>query len=242
MYEGVYATFTGTLALEARVWAAVLYAGAGAVASHDTAAALHGLRVARDAPLHITVPAYRRVLPPRDVPGALVIVVHRSTVLDRTRHPVALPPRTRLEDTVVDQVDAARAVDDALAVVADACQRRLTTPSRLAATMERRCGCRWRAQVLPALADVATGTHSLLELRFLRDVERPHGLPTGKRQRVVRQGHRKGYCDVFYRPEGVGVELDGRLGHSEIEERWRDLDPRQRGRAAGRDAPALRVA
>ncbi len=43
LYRGVYATFTGPLSREARLWAAVLYAGKGARLSHETAAELHGL-------------------------------------------------------------------------------------------------------------------------------------------------------------------------------------------------------
>src|SRR6185437_14314851 len=43
LYRGVYATFTGPLSRQARLWAAVLYAGNGARLSHETAAELHGL-------------------------------------------------------------------------------------------------------------------------------------------------------------------------------------------------------
>jgi Transcriptional regulator, AbiEi antitoxin len=41
--RGVYATFTGALSREAKLWAAVLSAGPGAVLSHETAAEIHGL-------------------------------------------------------------------------------------------------------------------------------------------------------------------------------------------------------
>jgi very-short-patch-repair endonuclease len=71
----------------------------------------------------------------------------------------------------------------------------------------------------PILADVAAGSHSLLELRYLRDVERRHGLPTGLRQRAVDNE----FTDVFYRGFELVVELDGRL-HLAPRQRWRDLD------------------
>jgi very-short-patch-repair endonuclease len=49
----------------------------------------------------------------------------------------------------------------------------------------------------------------MLELRYLRRVERTHGLPCGVRQ------HRRGrwYDDVDYAEYGVSVELDGRAAH-----------------------------
>ena len=43
LYPAVYATFTGKLSREGRLWAAVLTAGPGAVLSHETAAEIHRL-------------------------------------------------------------------------------------------------------------------------------------------------------------------------------------------------------
>ena len=50
-----------------------------------------------------------------------------------------------------------------------------------------------------------------IELRYLHDVERPHGLPKGDRQQS-RSGlpHQ---TDVDYKQFGLIVELDGRIGH-----------------------------
>jgi very-short-patch-repair endonuclease len=76
--------------------------------------------------------------------------------------------------------------------------------------------------LLAALADVAAGAHSPLELRYLRDVERAHGLPSGSRQHaVVRSGGRY-FDDVRYPEYGVTVELDGRVAHPD-EACWRDM-------------------
>src|SRR5580693_3946998 len=41
--RGVYATFTGPVHREARLWAALRRAGPGAMLSHETAAEVHGL-------------------------------------------------------------------------------------------------------------------------------------------------------------------------------------------------------
>ena len=90
---------------------------------------------------------------------------------------------------------------------------------------------RWRRELAAALADVGTGAHSLLELRYLRDVERPHGLPAGQRQARARQGSRNAYRDVLYEPFGVAVETDGAVAHP-LEARWRD-QTRDNAAAAG---------
>src|SRR5580692_9626127 len=43
VHQGVYATFTGPLPREARLWAALRRVGEGAMLSHETAAEVHGL-------------------------------------------------------------------------------------------------------------------------------------------------------------------------------------------------------
>jgi hypothetical protein len=101
-------------------------------------------------------------------------------------------------------------VDDAIGWLARACARRLTTPSRLAATIAGRRRVRWRRMLCAALDDVALGCHSLLELRYLRDVERAHNLPVGRRQRR----RRSTYSDLEYEEYGLNVELGGRIPHS----------------------------
>ncbi len=42
LHPGVYGVFTGAVSREARLWAAVLYAGPGALLSHETAAEVSG--------------------------------------------------------------------------------------------------------------------------------------------------------------------------------------------------------
>src|SRR6185437_17134388 len=61
IHPGVYATFTGMPGRSALLWAAVLSAGPGAALSHETAAELHRLADKPAEPIHITVPAARRI-------------------------------------------------------------------------------------------------------------------------------------------------------------------------------------
>jgi hypothetical protein len=79
--------------------------------------------------------------------------------------------------------------------------------------MEARQKLRWRAELTGALSDVADGVHSGLEHRYLRDVERPHGLPTAIRQARVVRGRRSAYRDVLYEEYLVAVEVDGAIAH-----------------------------
>jgi hypothetical protein len=65
------------------------------------------------------------------------------------------------------------------------------------------------------------GIHSVLEYRYLRDVERAHGLPRSRHQvRVVIDG-KTAYRDLYHDEYQVAVELDSRLAHPD-DERWRD--------------------
>ena len=59
VYRGVYATFTGPLSRSAQLWAAVLYAGAGAVLSHESAGELQHLVDTPARVIHVTIPARR---------------------------------------------------------------------------------------------------------------------------------------------------------------------------------------
>ena len=81
---------------------------------------------------------------------------------------------------------------------------------------------------MAALNDVAEGCHSWLELAYLRQVERPPGLPRGSRQSARRRRGGRWYDDVHYDAYSTMVELDGRAAHPE-ESRQRD---RRRDNAA----------
>lgn len=228
IHVGVYAAFNGLLTFEARVWAAILRAGRGAVASHQTAAFLDGMCDDPGSVVHLTVPADRHLRSRID--GVQVHCAHR---LARTRHPSKLPPRTRVEETVLDLVDVARSAREVETWVTRACQRRLTTPERLVETLGLRKKIRWRPMLEGMLTDVATGAESPLELHHLRRVERAHGLPAGTRQRRITRG-RVIMVDVDYDEYTLRIELDGRMGHVEegqFRDRRRDNVATVEGRA-----------
>ena len=219
LHRGVYVDHTGVPSWSQRAWAAVLYHWPAALC-HVSALRLHGLgpASASDETIHVAVDATRR---PRPRAG---IRTHRVRRLGAMLQPSRRPPRVRLEDAVLDVASEARDEAAAVAVLADACQSRRTTAGRLWRRLSARPRLPRRKFLSALLVDVASGAYSVLEHRYLTRVERPHGLPIGRRQRVVRTGRGAAYRDVEYEGLGVVVELDGRLGHELQADRWDDLD------------------
>jgi very-short-patch-repair endonuclease len=222
---GVYAVFSGPPGRQTVLWGAVLRSGAGAVLSYQTAAELAGLTDRPSSLIHLTVPGDRYV---ERIPG---IAIHRSSRVSQAVHPVLTPPRTRLEETVVDLAGSAATLDDACGWITRALGRRLTTQAQLQEAMALRARLRWRRQLTQALTAEWGGVHSSLEYRYLRDVERPHLLPRGVRQARAQQGHGAIYRDVLYDQCALAVELDGRVAHPG-DQRWPDI---QRDNAAAAD-------
>jgi len=217
LQRGVYAIFSGDPGRETKLWAALLRAGPDAVLSHQTAAERHGLLDAPSALITITVPASKR--PARaKIPGVLI---RRSDAVLRTRHPAMLPPCTRVEDTVLDLIEIAPTFDDAYAWICRAIGRRRTTAERIRRALDARKKMRWRREIILALGDAEDGALSVLEYRYVRRVERPHGLPVAQRQARIRQHTGNRYLDNLYEKYGVCVELDGTAAHPE-DEQWRD--------------------
>lgn len=214
---GVYATFTGPLSETARVWAAVLYAGPQACASRGTALWLAGALSQPPPVIHLDIPADRRVRAPAG------IRVHLNQAFSRHLHPSACPPRTRIEDAVLDMAHDEPKMERVLGLVLQTTQRRLTTASRMRSALARRARHRWRALLTEVLTEVDAGIDSPLELRYARDVEKRHGLPRGLRnQPETRPGGGRWYRDVRYPEWATVVELDGQEAHP-TDQRFRDL-------------------
>lgn len=209
--RGIYLTYTGPPTLAARQWVALIHGGPRAVLSHQSAGVLWRIVDAHDnMSIHVTVP---RPAGARSIPG---VIVHRS----RRQVPGVLsPPRTPAVGTVFDLASRAESFEAATALIARACQLQITTPMQLRGELLRRKTQRWRGELLDVMSDVEGGVHSVLELRYLRDVERAHRIPSGARQ-FPAGGTRQ---DVHYREFRTVIELDGRLNHADLMSRWRDM-------------------
>ena len=218
LHRRVYATFTGNLSREARLWAAVLRVGPGAVLSHETAAEIQHLTDRPSSRIHVSVPEEQHPGRRKKIRG---VVIHRSRGLVAEWQPPWHLPRTSVEDTVLDLIAAARTFDDAYGWISAAVGRRLTTPELLGKALAARTRMRWRGWVTAALQDAADGVHSPLERQYVHGVERAHGLPPARRQARRRHGSGTRYLDNLYEVYGLCVELDGNAAHP-AEGRWRD--------------------
>ena len=211
VHAGVYATFSGPLSRNARLWAAVRWAGEGAMLSHETAAEVQGII---DSPLgnriHITVALRRRPAQLRPVKG---ITVHRS---DRSQAQFLGPlrlPRTRIEDTLLDLVAAAPTFDRAYTWIARAVSRQLVSVDMLRAAVAGRPRVRWREWLNDSFEESREGIHSPLERRYVRDVERAHRLPKSQHQARRQLNGKTHYKDSWYPEYRVAVEIDGPAYH-----------------------------
>jgi hypothetical protein len=220
VHPGVYVEHTGPLTWEQQAWAAVLFYAPAALSGPSAlrVAGLRGHGQTDAAPIRVCVDAGRTV---RSRPG---ISVERIIEWEARTQEHLSPPRQRLEHALVSAASAKAREDAALAVLADAVQQGRTTAGRLVAALETCPRMKHRQLLLEILRDVDAGAYSVLERRYLVDVERPHGLPTGHRQRRVHQGKQPAFRDVDYVDLATTVELDGRIGHEEAIDRWADLD------------------
>jgi predicted transcriptional regulator of viral defense system len=209
--RGVYATFTGPLTREARLWAIAGRAGKDAMFSHETAAELHGISDKPSSTIHVTVPHSRRLAQKTPWPG---IQIHRSDQSAAESPNTLKLPRTTVADTVLDVVATAKTLDYGYSIISRALWKHKVTAEALLERLETRTRYARRAWFRDAVADASDGAHFPLERLYLREVERRHGLPKAHRQALGRLPSGKQYKDNLYEDYKVCVELDGAAYHS----------------------------
>jgi hypothetical protein len=212
--RGLFLTVPLEPSWDSLAWAGVLLGGQFARLGPESSGFLHQLLPEAPDPLDVLVPRKRRV----EVDGPWQFI--RETPGVRPARSVQDPPRLTVESTVLDLADV-RDAGEVIQLITTAVQRRLTTVRKLRRELDGRARHRHRALLRDLLFDVGIGAESPIELRYLRDVERPHGLP-----KSTRQQSRSGLpylTDVDYEEYRVIVELDGRVGHEGVG-RFRDMD------------------
>ncbi|MDP3967176.1 MAG: type IV toxin-antitoxin system AbiEi family antitoxin domain-containing protein [Nocardioides sp.] len=221
VHPGVYVDHTGPPTWQQRAWAGALHAWSSALCGPSALRAEHGpgRRDQDEEQIHVAVAHGRRVA---DVRG---VRVHRLLHLDEQVRWNLGPPRQRVEDAALDTAlaVASRSALDAIGVLTTSVAARSTTPARLREALDRRSRVPQRRWWSGVLDDLAAGTCSVLEHGHLALVERPHGLPRGRRQRQARASTGVVYRDVDY-PGGLVVELDGRLFHDSARARDADME------------------
>jgi len=218
LYDGVYVDHTGPPAFLQRAWAATLLYEPAALAGPTALRLVEGPGSRRpEEPLHLVVDRDRRH---RSARG---IVLHRSAHLEQRVLWHVGPPRLRYEEAALDVAASAASDFDALGELSRVVQSRRTTAYRLSETLRGRERVPRRRWLESVLADVASGTCSVLEHGYLYRVERAHGLARARRQVRDRLGPGVVFRDVLYEG-GTVVELDGRLFHDTTAQRDRDYD------------------
>ncbi|HSP39121.1 MAG TPA: type IV toxin-antitoxin system AbiEi family antitoxin domain-containing protein [Frankiaceae bacterium] len=227
-YPGVFATVTGGLDIEQRIWAAYLYAGPGATIGFRTAWWLADRKLAEPDVVHVVVPDPRIVA---RQPGLVIRRTRRWPSEDL--HPSARPRRFRIERAVLDCASTAATEQSAIALLASSVQRRTTTVPRLREVLQRHPNLPRRALLVEVLALAAKGAHSLLEVLH-EQITASHGLPSPDRQRRIEDTVVDGLYEC---PDGsqLAAEFDGQLGHFEADGWWKDMS-RDNGHTIGRIA------
>lgn len=203
--HGVYLTNSGEPGIRSRLMAALLLIGRGATLTHRAAAWLHELRPDEPRFLVICVPPPRRVRS-RDA----ITVQQRSDVTSTIVDGLTV---SSVADTVVDLASTG-SLDSAIALAARAVQRQKTTVELIAEALARRGQHRWLRELRLALGDIDEGAESILEVRFLHDVVRRHGLPEPRMQAEERVGSGKVRRDFDWDDWRLIAEVDGELGHA----------------------------
>ncbi len=190
LHPGVYLTEPGRNDWSMHAVAALLHVGPPVALWGRSAGHAWSLLADPGDTISVVVP-FARSGRPRD--GIQVI---------RTRHmrervdPSAWPHRTTAEDTVLD-LSQGRSLDRAVALVSKARQLHLVTPASLLRALDHRPGQSHRSLVREALDEIGAGVESAAEYRYVRDVERAHGLPEGRRQEPAPgQRHRDSFYDL----------------------------------------------
>lgn len=195
VFRNVICLTNGPLSREMELQAALLYGGGSAILSHDTAAHEWGMLRDSAGPIHLTVPrtcsaisqppTMRHVLArPTSLSNARIhpgVVVHRSLAIEHIGVDTD-PCRTSKEDTVLDLAVSAPTAHEGAATFVSAMTNGRVSVSAMRRKIELRRPRRYKKILLDALSLLAGGVQSVLEFRYVSDVERAHGLPSGRRQ------------------------------------------------------------
>lgn len=250
VFRGVFCVTNGPLTRPMVLSAALLYAGPGALLSHDTAGEEWNLSRPSAGPIHVTVPYGCSAIsqPPtrrhadRRFTSASNDVIHPGVVVHRSRAMAHIgvdtdPRRTSKPDTVLDLVVAEDTARQAMIRLVSSMSSGAVSVDVVRRKMEIRRPRRYRKAILDTLVLLAEGVHSALEHRYVLDVEKAHGLPTASRQAPHQVDGRVLFEDVLYEQQNLIIRLDGQAFHSAKQRRFRD---RRRDNAAElHDLPRL---
>ena len=203
--RGIIVAHSGPVTESQRVWAALLWAGSGAVLAGLTAARLEQLQgfsdrdTAAGRPVHVLLPSQRSV---RRRPSGLSVVVHYSFALGPGDiHPLRQPPRTRISRSLVDAAAWMATDRGAQAVLAAGVQQRLVRVEDLMAVVSSNQRLPRRGLIKNTLHDIAGGARHFPSLTSPA-CSAGTGCPslTGRRSGSIRPGAAAGSTRCGKRP------------------------------------------
>jgi len=208
-----------SLTREGRFMAAVLASGPGAALSHESAAALWGIRKAGINPIHVSIPANRKI----DLDG---IRPHRRNPMPPTTTKRAIPLSSPLF-TLVD-LAAILETDPLEAAINEADKLNLVDPGQLEAALDAMPRFPGVGVLRTTLARYSR-TDSNLERRFLAIVRKAR-LPLPATQEYIGRGR----IDFHWPDLNLVVETDGLAYHRTSIQQLEDRRREQAHTAAGR--------
>ncbi|MET0237726.1 MAG: hypothetical protein ABW224_24020 [Kibdelosporangium sp.] len=184
----------------------------------------------REGPVEVTVP-YRCSA----ISQPSLVIVHRSRALHYTARSY-VPPRTSLVDTIIDLATAQPEPEAAVDTLIDLAGRTGVTVGQLQTVLQLRKAYRHRKALDRGVELIAGGLMSVLEARYLREVELAHGIPPADRQVPFRVGDKVLWEDATYDNLGVPltIRLDGRAYHATPGVAFRDRHRDNAAELAGR--------
>ncbi len=213
-----------------RALAAVVAAGSGAVLSHRSAAALHGIPGFSIEPLTVSIPRRRRSLAGVELEQSLALPPRHCLVLDAI-------PCTSVARTLFDLCGSVRALRAERALDSSLARRLVTLPSlwRVLDDLAEhgRSGTVLMRALLTERGARYVPPESELESRFV-ELASSHGLPAPERQVDLGDADAWiGRVDFVFRSARLVVEIDGARFHDGLLDHRRDAERDRRLTADG---------
>ena len=214
--RGVFLLGAGEPQWASYAWAGVLVGGRGSRLIGTSAGAVVGL-VPERLPIEVAVP------PSRTPEQRTWVRFAREALGVRSPGSTGQPLRSLVEDTVLDLCAAEDNPSTVAHLLTTSCLRQ-TSPVRLRQGLSRRRRTGNRKLIEEILSEAADGVRSALELRWVRNVERPHQLPAPTRRNQTLVSSRN-EPDAAHEDYLTLLELDGLRYHSDeqiLRDRRRD--------------------
>jgi very-short-patch-repair endonuclease len=218
VFSGVYVHSSGPVTANQRLWAASLWSDGGVI-SHRSAARLWQIKAEPATTVHLTV-ADRRFR--RSSKG---IRLHRVPLPSGDTTEFGALPVTNRARTIIDLLRTER-IDVARTLLDRAIQRHWVDVADVGRSISNGLGRAGNVQLRELLAGLEPGADAESERRLHR-LLRTAGLTGWVPQYEIRLAGRRCYVDVAFPDLNLAIEVDGKLTHDVLSDRFEDDRERQ---------------